>query len=101
MPVPDEHETDFAARASDSYSRLRALFAAAAELHGDERERWIAANVADDEERAALEQLLSADGCEVGFLEIPLDEHAARMEAEEPLHAQGLIGQRFGAFRLT
>ncbi len=94
-------DTDFAATASDSYARLRELFAAASELAGDERARWISANVPDAGERVALERLLSFDLYEDGYFEIPLDEHAARMAVEEPMRADGLIGEHIGAFRLT
>jgi len=92
-------DTDFAARASDSYARLRELFAVVAELGASERAAWIEAHVTDAQERAALQNLLSAD-CEDGYFDIPPDEHAARMSAEEPLRAEGLVGQRIGAFRL-
>jgi serine/threonine-protein kinase len=57
--------------------------------------------VPDRAQRVALEQFLAADRSEGGYLDIPADEHAARMAAEEPLRPDGLIGQSIGAFRLT
>ncbi len=95
------HDTDFAARASDTYARLRDLFAAVAEIGEDARAGWMDAHVPDAEERAALERLLAADRFESGYFETPADEHAARMAADEPPRPEGLIGQSVGAFRLT
>lgn len=94
-------DTDFAAHFGDSFSRLRELFAAVAEVDEDKRAAWMSANVPDAEERAALERLLAADRFESGYLETPADEHAARMAADEPLRPEGLIGQTIGSFRLT
>ncbi|MGH8042471.1 MAG: serine/threonine-protein kinase, partial [Rudaea sp.] len=94
-------DTDLPIRSSDSYARLRELFAAVAELDEHERAPWMDANVPDADERAALECLVRADGSEGGYLDISADEHAARMAADEPLRPEGLIGQTFGAFRLT
>ena len=104
MAADDIHaprDTDLGVSASDSYARLRELFAAVADLDEAQRAIWIAANVADAEERAALERLLSVDGREGGYFDITPGEHAARMQVDEPLRPDGLIGQRIGAFRLT
>lgn len=104
MSTNDTHRTrgtDLPVGASDSYARLRELFAVAAELNERERAAWIDANVTDADERVALERLLSVDLGEGGYLDIPADEHAARMAADEPLRVEGLIGQRIGMFRLT
>ncbi|MDR3388275.1 MAG: serine/threonine-protein kinase [Rudaea sp.] len=97
-PSPD---TDFAASASESYARLRELFAAVADIEDAARPAWLAAHVPDAEERKALERLLEVDRLESGYLETPADEHAARMAADEPVRPEGLIGQSIGAFRLT
>jgi eukaryotic-like serine/threonine-protein kinase len=94
-------DTDFAARAGDTYARLRDLFAAVSEISEDARAAWMNAHVPDPEERTALERLLAADLFESGYFETPADEHAARMAADEPLRPEGLIGQSIGAFRLT
>jgi serine/threonine-protein kinase len=96
----DTSATDVAASASD-YARLRDLFTAAAELAEGDRPAWLIAHVPDRAQRVALEQFLAADRSEGGYLDIPADEHAARMAAEEPLRPDGLIGQSIGAFRLT
>jgi serine/threonine protein kinase/Tfp pilus assembly protein PilF len=99
--VSQDLPTDHAARASDSYARLRDLFAVVAELEEDARCAWLDVNVCDAEERTALESLLAADRFESGYFETPADEHAARMAADEPLRTEGLVGQRIGAFRLV
>ncbi len=73
MRVPEakpDRDTDIAVTASDSYARLRELFARVAELAESEREAWIEANVEDAEERAALANLLKADRCEDGYLDL-------------------------------
>ncbi len=92
--------TNVAASAGD-YARLRDLFTAATDLAEGDRPAWLLEHVPDRAVRAALEQLLAADGFEGGYLDIPADEHAARMAAEEPLRPDGLVGQRIGAFRLV
>ena len=103
MSIQDEDDSgapDIADASSASYMRLRALFAAAVELDEEARAAWMDAHVPDATERAALENLLSADRFESGYFETPADEHAARMAADEPLRTEGLVGQRIGAFRL-
>ena len=92
--------TDVAVNVRGSYARLRDLFVAASEFSGEARAAWLNAHVPDPEERNALEQLLAADEID-GILETPADEHAARMEDDEPLRPEGLIGTSIGAFRLT
>ncbi|HEY0179024.1 MAG TPA: serine/threonine-protein kinase [Dokdonella sp.] len=90
----------FAASDSALIARLRAWFDALVELPADSRAAWLAANVADADERAALERLLAADGIDDGLLDVVADEVAARLGASG-LNEDGLIGQRVGAFRLT
>jgi len=63
-----------------------------------DRDAWIDAHATGAEEIGALRRLLAADGGS-GFLDTPATEHAARMAADE-VAAEGLIGQRIGAFRL-
>jgi serine/threonine-protein kinase len=63
-----------------------------------ERDAWIDAHATNPGERTALRRLLAAD--DGGFLDTPATEHAARLAADE-VTADGLIGQRIGAFRLV
>jgi len=63
-----------------------------------DRDAWIDAHATGADEIGALRRLLAADGGS-GFLDTPATEHAARMAADE-VAAEGLIGQRIGAFRL-
>jgi len=63
-----------------------------------DRDAWIDAHATGADEIGALRRLLAADGGS-GFLDTPATEQAARMAADE-VAAEGLIGQRIGAFRL-
>ena len=83
----------------DTRNRLRELFEQAIELPAPERDAFIERKTTDTDERGALRRLLAADA-DAGFLDTPATEHAARMRAEE-IVADGLIGQRIGAFRLV
>lgn len=78
--------------------RVRALFDAVIELAPDERAAWIAANVETADDRARLLRLMAAQDVP-GFLDIPIGEHAGRLMADLTL-AEGLVGQRIGAFRI-
>ena len=62
---------------------------------------WIARNVTDPDERAALLRLLAAaDETDRGFLDTPVGEHAGKLAGDSVL-AESLVGQRIGAFRLV
>jgi serine/threonine-protein kinase len=80
-------------------NRLRELFERAIDVHAAERDAWIDAHATNPAERTALRRLLAADDGS-GFLDTPATEHAARLAADE-VTADGLIGQRIGAFRLV
>ena len=95
MPEPDPPNVPGA----DTRNRLRELFEQAIELPAAQRDAFVESNTTDADERATLRRLLAADG-DAGFLDTPATEHAARMRAEE-IVADGLIGQRVGAFRLV
>lgn len=99
-------------RATTPPDSLRALFDRASEVPADARAAWLAAQVPDDERRAALQRLLDADAAS-GYLDTPVGEHATRLHAglAPPPHEiaegmpdgalpGGLIGQTVGAFRL-
>jgi len=83
----------------DTQNRLRDLFERAVDVRADERDAWIDAHATNPAERTALRRLLAADDG-TGFLDTPATEHAARLAADE-VAAEGLIGQRIGAFRLV
>ena len=93
MQEPQSHVAD------STQNRLRDLFERAVDVCAAEREAWIDAHATNSGERAALRRLLAADDGS-GFLDTPATEHAARFAADE-LTADGLIGQRIGAFRLV
>jgi len=83
----------------DTQNRLRNLFERAVDVRADERDAWIDAHATNPGERTALRRLLAADDG-TGFLDTPATEHAVRLAADE-VAAEGLIGQRIGAFRLV
>ena len=97
----DFSDTQHAPSSSTSLARLRELFDRAIDLPAGARVAWIAENVANEEERAALRRLLAAaDDTDRGFLDTPIGEHASKLTADEAL-AENLVGQRIGAFRLV
>ena len=85
-------------RSGASLARLADLFKTAIDLAPEDRDAWIAANVAGRGEHAALMRLLVADQ-DPGFLDTPVSEHATRI-TEDGRMAERLVGQRIGAFRL-
>jgi eukaryotic-like serine/threonine-protein kinase len=86
-------------RHDDSLGRLRALFDALVELPEQQRAAWLDAQVSAPADRAALLRLLAAhDGR--GFLDTPMDQHAARLAADE-LAPASLVGQTIGQFRVV
>ncbi|HET8941677.1 MAG TPA: tetratricopeptide repeat protein [Rudaea sp.] len=78
---------------------MRELFERALEQPAAQREAWLDQNVTDAHERQTLQRLLRADD-DRGFLDTPAVEHVARLSAQD-LPADGLIGQRIGAFRIV
>lgn len=92
------HAATQPAARGDALAPLRALFLRALDVPPAARDAWLAAQVPDAAERAALARLLDADARE-GPLDAPVDELAARL-------ADGAIvehasGRRIGAFRLV
>jgi serine/threonine-protein kinase len=83
----------------DTQNRLRDLFERAVDVCAAERDAWIDTHATNPGERTALRRLLAADDG-TGFLDTPATEHAVRLAADE-VSAEGLIGQRIGAFRLV
>lgn len=81
-------------------ARLRTLYEQAMDEPADRRDRWVAEQVTDVDESAALRRLLAAAERD-GALDLPSGERAARIGFDPAAHAQGLIGQRIGAFRLV
>jgi serine/threonine-protein kinase len=84
---------------STTQNTLREAFDALLELPPDAREAWLELHVADTDARERLRRLLAAHDSR-GFLDTTADEHAARLAARD-LAPEGLIGSRFGAFRLV
>jgi eukaryotic-like serine/threonine-protein kinase len=81
---------------------LRALFDQAVAQPEGERESWVQALSVDESLRAALLRLLRAFAKQRGPLDLPALARAANIgEDDEPAVAEGLIGERIGAFRLT
>ncbi|HEX3897231.1 MAG TPA: serine/threonine-protein kinase [Rudaea sp.] len=93
-------DTQWPPHSSDSLQRLRTLFSEAVEVEPSARSSWLDSHVPDTGERAALENLLTADGSD-GYFETPADQHAERMKRPEFVVAEGWIGDRIGAFRLV
>ncbi|HTI96093.1 MAG TPA: serine/threonine-protein kinase [Rudaea sp.] len=84
---------------STTQNALREAFDALLELPPEARVAWLESHVADADSRERLHRLLAAhDGR--GFLDTTAGEHAARLAARD-LAPEGLIGSRFGAFRLV
>ena len=83
------------------HGRLRSLFDAVLEHPADERDDWIAAHVADADERIALQRLIATEATAgAGLLDTPAAERAARIGEDAEATVGGLVGQRIGAFRL-
>ncbi len=101
---PDAADTARPASGGDFLARLRGWFEAAIEMPPAARAAWIAANVADPDDRAALLRLLALDDAASGFFETPATEHVAGLDADDgddPIRAEGLVGTKVGAFRLV
>ena len=97
----DTSNTQHAETSSGPLARLRALFDAVLDLPDGAHAAWIAQNVTDPDERAALLRLLAAaDDTDRGFLDTPIGEHAGKLAGDSVL-AESLVGQRIGAFRLV
>ncbi|MFT3792021.1 MAG: serine/threonine-protein kinase [Rudaea sp.] len=79
--------------------RLRQCFDALIALTPSEREAWLAVNVFDAGERAAVRRLLDASE-QSSFLDTPMDAQIERLAAVE-IQPEGLIGQQVGEFRLV
>jgi serine/threonine-protein kinase len=92
-------DTQLPARNSDSLAHLRGLFDQLIDLPPAARGAWLAEHVVDSGEHEALLRLLQADDAGDGFLDTPATDHAERLRGEA-VRADGLIGQRIGAFRL-
>lgn len=86
---------------TDSFARLRDLFAQASELDESALPAWLSTHVTDVDERHALERLLHADRFEMGYLETPANRHAEQLWIDDVPSENGWIGDRVGAFRLT
>jgi tetratricopeptide (TPR) repeat protein len=81
-------------------ARLRDAFDVVLELQPERRDEWIVANIADEDDRAALAILLRAITDE-GPLDRAPDERLRRLDDDVAASTEGLIGRRIGAFRLT
>ncbi|MFT3792180.1 MAG: serine/threonine-protein kinase [Rudaea sp.] len=99
MQPADDPDFDLTSRAGDTLNRLRDWFDAVAELPPAEREAWLVANVADEDERIAVRRLLAVDANE-GFLDMPVGEQAARLAFPDAASA-ALVSRRIGAFRVV
>ena len=84
---------------STTHNTLREAFDTLLELPPEAREAWLESHVADTDSRERLRRLLAAHDSR-GFLDTTAGEHAARLAARD-LAPEGLIGSRFGAFRLV
>jgi serine/threonine-protein kinase len=84
---------------STTQDALREAFDALLELPPEARAGWLASHVADAGLRERLHDLLAAHDRR-GFLDTTAGEHAARLAARD-LAPEGLIGSRFGAFRVV
>ncbi|MBN8483059.1 MAG: serine/threonine protein kinase, partial [Xanthomonadales bacterium] len=81
---------------------LRDLFEQALAQPEAGREAWAMALAIDDALRAALLRLVRAAADRPGPLDVPVLARAARIgDDDEAATAEGLIGERIGAFRLT
>ena len=81
-------------------SLLRAFFDATVDLSPAQRATWIAANVAEADDRAALQALLDADDGD-SLLDRSADERLDGIGLDDDALAARMIGRRIGAFRLT
>ncbi len=100
--APKSTPIDSAVRSPEHGAALRDLFDQAMAKPEDAREVWAHALAVDDSLRTALLRLLRASDKKNGPLEMPAMVRAARIGDEaEPSAAEGLIGERIGAFRLT
>ena len=79
-------------------SRLRELFGRAIDVPPASRDAWLAAEISDPGERAALERLLAADA-HSGLLDTSPASLAANLAGSRA--AGWLVGRRVGAFRLA
>ena len=84
----------------DRCARLRDAFDTVVDLAAGQRAAWIAAHVADDDDRAAL-WLLSQSAADDGPLDLAPEERLRRLDAQADASIDGLIGRRIGAFRLV
>ncbi len=99
--MPRDPSTDVSALLSgERCYRLRELFDQALEQPPADRKAWIEANVADADDRRALGLLLDAETA-AGPLDTPSTERILRIGDDAELAADGLVGQRIGAFRLV
>lgn len=86
-----------------SFHYLRTLFGQCADLPEGERARWLDQHVTDTDVRIELELMLAADRAQDGFLRHDVISHMGRFNDADTheFRPEGLIGRRFGAFRLT
>jgi serine/threonine-protein kinase len=84
---------------ADRCRRLRGDFDRLLDLPVDEREARLQSAVADPDDRDALRILLAADSTD-GPLEVPAEQRLQQVLADAGSTAQGLVGQRIGAYRL-
>jgi serine/threonine-protein kinase len=83
---------------------LRALFDELLDVPPAQRAAWLDTQVADAATRAELAALLVADDAARGPLDTPVERYADLLDAgadDDGDPAQGLLGRRFGAFRLV
>ena len=81
-------------------SHLRAFFDATVDQSPALRAAWIAANVADADDRIALQALLDADDRD-SLLDRSADERLDGIGLDDDALAARMIGRQIGAFRLT
>jgi serine/threonine-protein kinase len=86
----------------DAYARLRALFERCSDMAPGERDAWLEREAVDTTTRIELELMLAADANEVALLRRDVVDLIDRFEGPaDEFDAAGLIGRRYGAFRLT
>ena len=86
----------------DTYGRLRDLFERCADMTPGEREHWFECEAIDTATRIELELMLAADAHDVALLRHDVVELIDRLDdPADEFDATSLIGQRYGAFRLT
>ncbi|MBB5208180.1 serine/threonine-protein kinase [Chiayiivirga flava] len=81
--------------------RLRDAFDTALELPTAARAGWIAAHIADNDDRAALSLLLRQADADDGPLDLPPEERLRRVDAAAQDPASVLVGRHIGAYRLV